>query len=169
GGRLLVLAGAAISMLGYVSGDVLATPRTLFGFARDGLLPAGVGTIHPRHRTPWIAIVLYSALTCLLAVTGSFERLLILANVASLLVYLASALAVLELRRREVRLDAPPFVLPGGPLIPLLVCAVVFWLLSNAERRELIAVALVLGVASLLYLASPRRRRASAPAPGGTG
>lgn len=169
GGRLLVLAGAAISMLGYVSGDVLATPRTLFGFARDGLLPAGVGTIHPRHRTPWIAIVLYSALTCLLAVTGSFERLLILANVASLLVYLASALAVLELRRREVRLDAPPFVLPGGPLIPLLVCAVVFWLLSNAERRELIAVALMLGVASLFYLASPRRRRASAPAPGGTG
>ena len=169
GGRLLVLAGAAISMFGYVSGDVLATPRTLFGFARDGLLPAGVGAIHPRHRTPWVAIVLYSALTCLLAVTGSFERLLILANVASLLVYLGAALAVLELRRRVVRLDAPPFVLPGGPLIPLLVCAVVFWLLSHAERWELLSVGIMLGVASLLYLAAPRRRRAAAPTARGTG
>jgi amino acid transporter len=168
GGRALVLAGAAISMLGYVSGDVLATPRTLFGFARDRLLPAAVAAVHPRHRTPHVAIVLYTAITALLAVTGTFERLLILANVASLLIYLGSALSVLELRRRGVRLEAPPFVLPGGPLIPLLVCAVVFWLLSNAERWELLGVGIMLGVASLLYLAAPRRRAGSAPAPSRT-
>jgi amino acid transporter len=163
GGRLLVLAGAAISMLGYVSGDVLATPRTLFGFARDGLLPSPVAAVHPRHRTPHVAIVLYAVMTALLAATGSFERLLVLANVGALLVYLASALAVLELRRRGVRLDQPPFVLPGGPLVPLLVCGVVLWLLSHAERWELIGVAMMIAVASLLYLAAPRRR---SPAPG---
>ena len=40
GGRLLVLAGAVVSMFGYVSGDMLGSPRALFAFARDGVLPA---------------------------------------------------------------------------------------------------------------------------------
>src|SRR6266851_3444093 len=39
-GRLLVLAGATVSMFGYVSGDMLGSPRALFAFARDGVLPS---------------------------------------------------------------------------------------------------------------------------------
>jgi amino acid transporter len=152
GGRLVVLAGAAISMFGYVSGDMLSTPRALFGFARDGLLPSPVARVHPRYRTPHVAIWLYSVITCALAMSGTFEQLLILANVASLVVYLAAALATLELRRRGVRLDAPPFVVPGGPLIPLLACVVVLWLLANAQWSELLSVAVMILVATLLFL-----------------
>ena len=161
GGRLLVLAGAAISTFGYVSGDILATPRTLFGFARDGLLPAAVGAVHPRYRTPYVAILVYAVITCLLAITGSFERLLILANVALMFVYLGCCLATIQLRRRAVRLESPPFELPGGHVIPLLACGVVLWLLSNAERRELLAVGAMVAVATLVFLVARRR-----PTPG---
>ena len=62
GGRLLVLAGAAISMFGYVSGDMLGSPRALFAFARDGILPAAVARIHPRFHTPHVAIMLYACI-----------------------------------------------------------------------------------------------------------
>jgi amino acid transporter len=166
GGRLLVLAGAAISTFGYISGNILATPRTLFGFARDGLLPAAVGAVHPRYRTPYVAILVYSVITCLLAITGSFERLLILANVALMFVYLGCCLATIQLRRRAVRLESPPFELPGGPAIPLLACGVVLWLLSNAERRELLAVGAMVAVATLFFLVARRRSTpAAAPAP----
>ena len=51
----------AISMFGYVSGDMLGSPRALFAFARDGILPAAVARIHPRFHTPYIAIMLYAA------------------------------------------------------------------------------------------------------------
>ena len=56
-GRVLVLAGAAVSMFGYVSGDMLGSPRALFAFARDGMLPAVLARVHSRFHTPYVAIV----------------------------------------------------------------------------------------------------------------
>src|SRR5207244_7149349 len=41
-GRLLVLAGATISMFGYMSGDMLGSPRAFFALGRDGILPAAL-------------------------------------------------------------------------------------------------------------------------------
>ena len=42
-GRLLVLAGAMVSMFGYVAGDMLGSPRALFALAReDRMLPAAL-------------------------------------------------------------------------------------------------------------------------------
>ena len=60
GGRLLVLLGAIVSMFGYVSGDMLGSPRALFAFGRDGVLPAALARVHPRFHTPYVAIVVYA-------------------------------------------------------------------------------------------------------------
>jgi amino acid transporter len=74
-GRGLLLAGAAVSMFGYVSGMTLAVPRALFAFARDGLLPRALAAVHPRHRTPHVAIWVQTAVVWLLAASGTFEVL----------------------------------------------------------------------------------------------
>jgi APA family basic amino acid/polyamine antiporter len=50
--RVVLLAGTALSMLGWVSSDILGTPRILFAFGRDGLLPLALGRVHPRTRRP---------------------------------------------------------------------------------------------------------------------
>ena len=62
-----MLVGGAISMLGFLSGDALGTPRSLYAFARDGLLPAPLARLHPRFHTPWIAIVVHAAVVWALA------------------------------------------------------------------------------------------------------
>jgi amino acid transporter len=156
GGRLLVLAGGTISMFGYVSGDMLGSPRALFAFARDGVLPSVLARVHPRFHTPYIAIVVYAAIVASVAISSSFTQLAILANVAALTLYLMCVAASYELQRRDVRAGGTPFAVPAGPVIPLLAAAVIVWLLSNATRREFGVEALVLAVAALFYFIRKR-------------
>jgi amino acid transporter len=152
GGRLLVLLGAVVSMFGYVAGDMLGSPRSLFAFAQDGVLPKVVARIHPRFHTPYIAIAIYAFIVAALAISSSFTQLAVLANVAALTMYLMCVAASYELQRRDVRADGGiPFAVPGGPAIPILAAAVILWLLTSATRREFGVEALVLAVATLFY------------------
>jgi amino acid transporter len=165
-GRALILAAAALSAFGYVSGDMLATPRVLFAFGRDGLLPARLGAVHPRFRTPHVAVAAYATLCCGLALSGTFTTLAVNSAVATLLLHLGCCLAVLQLRRRDVRADGPPFLIPGGPVVPLLACGVVVMLLASAARTEFLVVGGMLAVASLVYLLRRRGRSSVLNKPG---
>ncbi len=150
-GRMLVLAGAAISMFGYLSGDMLGTPRAIYAFGRDGLLPKALAAVHPRFHTPWLAVIVHAALTIALAVSGGFTELVVIANVATLLLYLFCVAAAYQLQRLKVQGDGPAFVLPAGPLIPIAAAALILWLLSQATRREFVVTGGVLAAAALVY------------------
>src|SRR5262249_46142025 len=102
-GRMLVLVGSTISMFGYIGAMTLAGPRMLYALGRDGFLPSPLACVHPRFHTPHVAIVLHVAIIFVLAVTGTFEKLGIIANGSILLVYAACCAATVELRRRGVQ------------------------------------------------------------------
>jgi APA family basic amino acid/polyamine antiporter len=107
--RTLLIVGAVISMLGHAGAMILATPRTLFAFARDGFLPAALARVHPEHRSPFVAILLQCAIVLVLAITSTFEQLAILANLSTLTLYGTCCLATWQLRRRDVRAGGTPF------------------------------------------------------------
>ena len=104
--RALLLVGASISMFGYLGGMTLSIPRILFAFARDGFLPRALASVHPVHRAPQTAIVVQSAMALALAISGTFEKLAILANVSALALYFGCALAAWRLRQLGVTGDA---------------------------------------------------------------
>src|SRR5262249_25692756 len=87
GGRVLVIGGAAVSMLGYMASDLLGSPRALYALARDRMLPAVLGRVHARFHTPYVAVVVYAAVAAVLAGTGTFSQLTIISNVAILSLY----------------------------------------------------------------------------------
>jgi amino acid transporter len=159
-GRAIMLLGATVSMFGYTSGDMLGTPRLLYAFGRDGLLPEPLARIHPERRTPYVAIAVHAMIVSVLAISSSFSQLAILANVAALSLYGTCVAASIALQRRDVRSDGTPLRLPGGVAIPALALAVIVWLLSNATRREFIIEGLVLGIAAAFYFS---RRTSGAP------
>jgi amino acid transporter len=148
--RALLLTGAAISTFGYLGGMTLAIPRLVFALARDGYLPRALAAVHPTHRTPQVAIVVQTLLVLCLAVTGTFERLAILANAAALGLYLGCVIAAWRLRVTS----AAGLSLAG--VAPFLAVPVIAWLLTGLTRSEWLGFGVCLVIASALYLVARR-------------
>ncbi len=151
-GRTLLLVGAVISMTGYAGAMILAAPRTLFAFARDGFLPAALARVHPVHRTPAAAILVQCAIVLVLAITSSFERLAILANLSTLVLYGTCCVATWQLRRRDVRAGGIPFRVPLPGLVIALAVGVILWMLKEVTLDEWTAFAVALVVAGGIFL-----------------
>ncbi len=158
GGRTLILIAAAVSMLGFMSGDLLSNPRVIYALAANGMMPRVFAWVHPRYGTPAVAILTYAVLACLLALFGGFTRLAIFSSVATLLMDLAVVLASVRLRQLGVEADQPPARLPGGLLIPAIATVLIVVLLCAATREELIAVSGFIALVSVYYLARQRLR-----------
>ena len=150
-GRLLLLVGATVSSFGYLASDVLNTPRTLFAFGRDGVLPKALAHVHGRFRSPDVAIVLYAAIAFALSLISTFEGLAVMANVAALLLYLMCSAAAWQLVRRDVRTDGPPFRFPGAQIFPFVAVGLIVWMLTHATMKEVKVLGMVLATGSALY------------------
>ena len=160
--RSLLLAGAALSMFGYLGGMTLSVPRLVFAMAADGFLPRALASVHPVHRTPHVAIVAQSCATLLLAVTGTFERLAILANVAALALYFGCALAAWRLRATRGAGAGATSAVPLGGVAPFLAMPVILWLLTGLTRDEWLGFGAAFLIGSMVYAVARSRRRAAA-------
>ncbi|MET0231951.1 MAG: amino acid permease [Rhodanobacteraceae bacterium] len=160
--RMLMLAGAAISMLGWISGDILATPRMLFAFARDGLMPRVLGRVHPKTHTPHVAIVSYATFAAVLALTGTFADLAVAATLLVAVPYAGGCAAAWLLARRGVALEGTPlgFRLLGSAAAVGVVSMLA--LVALAARAEIIGLLVVVAVAAALYTVGRRLAAARA-------
>ena len=158
-GRTVLLAGATISAFGFVTSDILSSPRMIFAFGRDGALPAWFAHVHPRYRSPDVAIITYAVLAFALSITGTFEKLAVLSNVAVLLMYLLCCAACWFLVQRDVRADgAQPFNFPGMKIVPALAIIAIIWILAHATLFEFAVNGIVLAIASVLYFVRAKLR-----------
>jgi len=162
-GRTVLLTGATISAFGFVTSDILSSPRMIFAFGRDGALPSWFAHVHPRYRSPDVAIITYTVLAFALSITGTFEKLAVLSNVAVLLMYLLCCAACWFLVQRDVRTDGRPFNFPGMKVVPALAIVTIIWILAHATAREFIITAIVLAVATVFYLIASTFRLTEAP------
>jgi amino acid transporter len=152
-GRMVLLAGASVSAFGFVTSDILSSPRMIFAFGRDDALPRFFAHVHPRYRSPDVAIITYAILAFLLSISGTFEKLAVLSNVAVLLMYLLCCAACWVLVQRDVRSDPDEsgFNFPGMKVVPALAIIAIIWILTHATAREFIVTGIVLVVSSVLY------------------
>ncbi|MEO7168184.1 MAG: APC family permease [Chthoniobacterales bacterium] len=151
-GRTLMLTGASISAFGFLASDVLSSPRVLFAFGRDRFLPKAFAHIHPRFRTPDVAILAYCAIAAVLSLSSTFQNLAVLSNVAVLVLYFLSCGAALQLMRREEPTAERPFHFAGAWIFPVLGIVISLAILAQATRQELTITAVVLVLASILFL-----------------
>jgi len=98
----------------------------------DGLFFRAVARLHPRYRTPNIALLLLSGWAIVLALSGSYGQLLDYATFGD---WLACAIGVATLfwyRRRDGATAS--FQVPGYPWLPLLFVGTVAWVVVMTMR-----------------------------------
>ena len=150
--RLLMLAGAALSMFGLMSIELLGGPRILFAFARDGLLPAALGRVHARSHAPHVAIICHAAIAVVLALTGTFAELAVLSTLAVAPLYAGGSVAAWLLKRRGVAEAGTPLNFRWlGPAMIMAVVGMVA-LIALASRAEILGLLAVIAASLVGYL-----------------
>ena len=149
-GAIIITIGALLSMAGTNSGTMLEGSRMLFALSLGRRPLRFLSFVHPRFRTPSIAILIHATVAAGLALGGTFAKLALLSAVARLTTYLFTCAAVPVLRRRS----EPGFKNPGGLLIPILGIGVGLVFVFNLDTPKLLAAAIALAVGAVVYAVS---------------
>ena len=146
-GAVIITLGALLSMAGTNSGTVFEGSRMLYALSLDRRL-GPIRYVHPRFRTPVVAIVIHVAVATVLALAGSFAQLAMLSAVARLTTYLVTCAAVPRLRKLNVGFRTP------GLVIPILGTAISLALFLTLNRFNFLAAVLALVAGGILWAAS---------------
>jgi len=156
--RLVMVVGAAVSMFGWISSDILCSPRILFALSRDGLLPSRLGRLHAARATPYIAIICYALVAICLALTGSFAELAVLSTLAVAPLYIAACAAAWRLARDRVALAGEPLSFRWLGIAAALGTASMLFLIGLASWSEIMGLLGVIAAALVLYFLQTRLR-----------
>jgi APA family basic amino acid/polyamine antiporter len=122
-GARVIAIGIAVSTLGFCNITLVAGARVLQVMGEDGLFFASVARLHPRYRTPNIALMALAAWAIVLVVGANYGQLLDFAAFGDWAAY-AVTIATLFWYRRHGG-ERPAFATPAYPLLPLVFMATV--------------------------------------------
>jgi amino acid transporter len=161
-GAAMITVAAVFSTTGSNSALALVGPRILYALAEGGQLPRVLARVHPRYRTPHVAVIVFALAAWVIALYGSFAQLVTISAIARLLFSATTCLAVPALRRKMPNATRT-FRVPGGVVIPALAAVISIWLLTGMNKAQAIAggAALLLGVVLYLFFRRPSRRIAA--------
>lgn len=154
---LIVLIGSMVSTAGFTAGSALGSPRYAEAMANHGTLPKVLSRIHPRFRTPHVAIVVTALISAALVLPFDYRMLVGVANVTVVFQYVFSCLAVPVLRRREPE-DTAKWRVPGGMTLPILGALGSASLLFFVKQGEWLFSGGALLVGAALYVGVRRAR-----------
>ncbi|WP_421935869.1 APC family permease [Phenylobacterium sp.] len=160
-GAVAVSAGALAVIVGTILVITISMPRMLLALSEQEQLPRWLGAVHPRWRTPHVAIVISSVLGFGFAMISDLLTALTIATAARLTGYV---LCCISLWRMSGRPDAPQprFSLPCRGPIALFTAVLFTGVLALGATKELPPLAAVLAVGLVLWAVS---RRAPSPGP----
>jgi ethanolamine permease len=123
----VVLTG--IGLVGLVAsfhGILIAASRALLEMGRAKMAPAALGEIHPKTRTPIVALLLNMGIGFIALLTGRTGDIILIAVFGALALYILSSAAVIRLRTTEPALERPyrAPLYPFTPIVALVLAAV---------------------------------------------
>ncbi len=118
-GRIIFLIGGLFSTMSALNATVYSSSRVSFAMGRDHNLPGVFAKIHPKKRTPHMAIFISGVMIILMAILLPIEDIASATDAMFLLLFIFVNLAVINLRKNRPDLDRG-FKVPFFPYIPIL-------------------------------------------------
>ncbi|WP_394275783.1 APC family permease [Luteococcus sp.] len=145
---ILISAGAVVGLFTVVLTMIIGCSRLVFAMCRDNLLPMGLATIHPQHRTPTKIIAILTVVIALLAGLTPIGMLEEMVNIGTLSAFILVSIGIPVMRRTHPDLERP-FKVPFSPVLPILSAVICIGLTLNlaVETWLRFLVWLALGIA----------------------
>jgi amino acid transporter len=124
-----------ISTFCSLMGSMLASPRIFFAMADDNLLFEPIARVHPKWKTPYMAIALACVLGVAMVMTQTFEQLTDTFVLAMWPFYALSVAAIYTLRKSQPQLSRP-YKVVGYPFVPAVFIAAAIYLVINALMTQ---------------------------------
>ena len=158
-GRLFSFA-LALSLMATVNAMCLVGPRVYYAMATDGAFFSIAAKIHPKWKSPWVAVVMQGICALFLIVLPTFRDLVVYIGFTLYLFTALSILGLFKLRRRP-GWKKFSWLSRSYPLIPLLYVAMSAWVLvfsiKAAPVASAMSLATVLAGALAWYLSAMRK------------
>ena len=152
-GALLIGAGIAISTFGFCNIAILGGARVFQVMGADGVFFRAAAHLHPKYRSPDVALGVLALWSAVLVLSGSYSQLLDYATIGDWIGSAMVAATLFYYRRHEGSSNI--FRAPLFPLLPLLfIAAVAYVVISSAiaqPRESLIGLAIIVAGVPAFY------------------
>jgi APA family basic amino acid/polyamine antiporter len=147
-GADMISFGALVAITSVVLTILFGQVRIMYSMSRDGLVPARLGEISERTRTPVLLTAIFGTLIAIVAALVPLEEIAKLVNIGTLFAFALVNIGVIVLRRTKPDLDRG-FRVPLVPLFPLIGTALCIFLMKYLDGLTWLrfAVWLVIGMA----------------------
>ena len=126
--------GLMLSSLGTMHTSILSGSRIPYAMAQDGLMPKRLTKLN-RFKVPMTSIIAQGVISCILALSGSFDTLTDYVVFGSWIFYALVTSSVFVFRIKYPDLERP-YKAFGYPVVPVIFLLVAGWLLINTIMTQ---------------------------------
>ncbi|MCT2875810.1 APC family permease [Limosilactobacillus fermentum] len=143
--------------LSTINPGIAAPARYIYTMAEDGALPSFLGKIHPKYKTPSVAIILVGIINIILIATGSIDYIASVSLISLAICYMIGCLAYMGLRKRYPTLKRP-YVAPHGAFGAYFTIVIYTLMLIYADRLALATAGILTIVCLIFYFLYTKKR-----------
>ena len=151
-GAVFITLGAVISISGTLNAVMLVGSRVPYALSAEGQFPSFLSKLHPGYRTPVYSLIIFSGVSLLASLSGSFIYAASISVISKILILLTVCAALIKLRRQEKQERKHYFRLSYGYIWAVIGIVACLWLLFSADLGQLGSVIITTMIGLILYV-----------------
>ena len=142
--------------LSTINPGIAAPARYIYTMAEDGALPKFLGKIHPKFKTPYVAVIVVGVINFILIATGSINYIASVSLISLAICYMIGCLSYMGLKKKYPDMKRP-YKAPLGVVGCIFTIVVYCFMLISADKAALITSGIITVLCVIFYFAYSHR------------